>query len=287
MVDIATIEKDIDIRIEKHKYPSSLYHYTSISTLYNILSHQEIWFGNTATMNDRKEIKYFVEMIKNELESEFSRKMPNALSKINIFFEEISKQIDESYPYAMCLSKLEDDAAQWERYADNANGACIIFNTKNLMKAFYEWDLLFCDVYYDTNIAKHEHYKILSDFFEKDELKDFDEKGLMDNIIACGYAHKHKSFRSEQEVRVINLWNNVPKEAKVEMECSSGVIKKFMKFNIKKRCDSVGLKFGDLFEGIVLGPRSAQNIDILKRFVEECGIDNLHGKISKSDSPLC
>ena len=61
---------------------------------------------------------------------------------------------------------------------------------------------------------------------------------------------------------------------------------KFLKFDMEMRCTEVGLTFGELFEGIVIGPKSAQDIGSLQSFVEEMGFTSLRGKISKSDCPL-
>lgn len=284
MNDIAFISNDVNKRINKHKYGNYLYHYTSIATLHNILKSKQFWLGNTATMNDKKEVKYFIELLQRAL----CENIPSdKLGKCDSFFQKVYARIDNEYPYAMCFSRLEDDAAQWERYADNAEGVCIIFNTKNIMCAFYEEYLLFGDVYYGFDIKQHQHYKILYDYFTTGKLNGFsNETGQIDNAIACGYSHKHRSFRSEQEIRAVTLWNHIPKHAIVETECVRGTIKKFLKFDMEMRCTEVGLTFGELFEGIVIGPKSAQDIGSLQSFVEEMGFTSLRGKISKSDCPL-
>lgn len=62
--------------------------------------------------------------------------------------------------------------------------------------------------------------------------------------------------------------------------------KKILKFDMEKRCTEVGLTFEDLFQGIVIGPKSAQDIGSLQSFVEEKGFSSLKVKISKSDCPL-
>lgn len=45
--------------------------------------------------------------------------------------------------------------------------------------------------------------------------------------------------------------------------------KKFLKFDMEKRCTEVDLTFEDLFEGIEIGAKSAQDIDSLQSFIEE------------------
>lgn len=280
---------DIDRRINEHKYGEYLYHYTSIPVLFNILNNKQFWFGNTATMNDKKEVKYFIELLKCELMKEMNDKamMGDALQKCEEFFDSAMSHIDKLYPYAMCLSKLDDDAAQWERYADDAKGVCIVFNARKLMRVFYEGTILFSNVYYTTSVKKHQHYKLLSDYFMNGNLIGFDnEKGLMENIIACGYAYKHKSFRSEQEVRVLNLWNRIPKHSTDATECVSGTIRRVLKIDMDKRCTDAGIRFCDLFEKLVIGPRSRQDIISLQKFVEDNGMSELKERIYKTDCPL-
>lgn len=118
-------------------------------------------------------------------------------------------------------------------------------------------------------------------------LKEFvEEKGLIDNAVACGYCHKHPGFKSEQEIRVISLWDNIPKHAEIETACSHNTIKKIMKVDMEKRCRDAELSFEDLFEGIVIGPKSSQDIKSLQLFIEERGINKIKNKIYKSDCPL-
>lgn len=278
------IDKDIDKRIQENKYNEHLYHYTSIAKLYSILKDKEFWFGDTETMNDKKEIKNFIELLQKALLDDISA---DKVSQCEEFFKRVFNRINSEYPYAMCFSELDDDAAQWERYADNAKGVCIVFNTKNIMRVFYEINIIFGRVRYDNNIRKLAHYKILHNYFNTGKLDECgDENGQMDNTIACGYFYKHRSFRSEKEIRVVNLWDLIPNHTSIEIECVQGVIKKFMKFNMVERCKEAGLDFKDLFEGIVIGPKSTQNINSLKAFVEEQGFDTLKNNISKSDCPL-
>ncbi len=108
MKDIDSINRDIDKRIGKHGYDSCLCHYTSIAALHSILKNKQFWLGNTATMNDRKEVKYFIELLRDALCDNIPA---DKLSQCNVFFQKVFDRIDNEYPYAMCFSRLEDDAA--------------------------------------------------------------------------------------------------------------------------------------------------------------------------------
>lgn len=288
MDKLEQMDKYIEEHIKKYNYKNYLYHYTSMPVLYNMFKNKEIWFGNTASMNDSKEVKYFIELLRDELRGDIQTKVSKErMNDFDNYFSRTLKRIDNEYPYAMCLSKLKDDAAQWERYGDNACGVCIVFNTKKLMRIFYDCHMLFGAVYYGGDIKQHEHYKILYNYFLTGKLEGFsDEIGQVDNIIACGYIHKHNSFESEQEVRAVNLWNHIPKYAKIETECISGIIKQVMKVDIEKCCKEVELTFDDVLAGIIVGPKSRQSIGSLRTFALECGFTKWVENISKSECPL-
>lgn len=56
-------------------------------------------------------------------------------------------------------------------------------------------------MYYDFNIKQYQYYKILYDYFSTGKLNEFsNETDQTNNAIACGYSHKHCSFRGEQEI---------------------------------------------------------------------------------------
>lgn len=273
----------IEKRIEENKYGDYLYHYTSTAVLYSMLKNKQFWFGNTATMNDRKEVKHFLNLLREALSFDIHA---DKVNQYNEYFEKAFAHANNEYPYAMCFSRLDDDAAQWERYADDGRGICIVFRTREMMRVVID-ELVFGNVYYDFDIRQHQHYKILHDYFSSGKLNEFSSvEGQMENVIVCGYFRKHRSFRSEQEIRVASLYGDPPKHTIVETECVGGVIKKYMKFNMEKRCEEFGLSFEDLFEEIVIGPKSAQDIGSLQTFIEEAGFKKLKNKVRKSDCPL-
>lgn len=136
MKDMTFIDEDIDKCIEEYQYSSSLYHYTSIATLHSILKNKQFWLGNTATMNDSKEIKYFIESLRDKLRDNISA---DKLGQCNEFFEKVFNRIKNEYPYAMCFSRLEDDAAQWERYADMQKGFVLFLIPRTLCVLFMKY----------------------------------------------------------------------------------------------------------------------------------------------------
>lgn len=271
--------------MEKNNIAELLYHYTSFASLYGIMKNKEIWYGNTATMNDKSEVIGFINRLNKALEEELSSEHQE---KRETFFTKMCDRLTGEYPFALCFSRLKDNAAQWERYADNARGVCITFNAERFISLIFHNFLGFGNVFYDYNIKEHEHFKIVKHYLCTDELISgfWNEKGLMDNILACGYSFKHESFKTEEEVRSSTFWNNTPPHSKVEFVSMNGRIKKVLKLNLKELCSEECVEFEDLFEEVTIAPRSGQNKYELVSFLESVGLEKLAGNVKKSECPL-
>jgi len=97
------------------------FHYTSIKSLFSIISNQELWFSNLKNSNDPNELyltcedynQYFSNMEVNPY-----HQTPTILDKSKVM----------GCPYGVSFTTLEDDLSQWERYGDNKTGVCIAFD---------------------------------------------------------------------------------------------------------------------------------------------------------------
>lgn len=281
--------KTRDIRVksfmENNNISDRLYHYTSFASLYGIMKNKEVWYGNTATMNDKSEVIGFINRINKALEEELSSEYQE---KRETFFTKMCDRLTGEYPFALCFSCLKDNAAQWERYADNARGVCITFNAERFVSLIFHNSLGFGNVHYDYNIKEHEHFKIVKHYLSTNEfIGGFgDEKGLMDNILACGYFHKHESFNTEEEVRSSTFWNNTPPHSNVEFVSMNGRIKKVLKLSLEELCSQECVEFEDLFGEVTIAPRSEQNEYELVSFLKSVGLEKLAGNVKKSECPL-
>lgn len=281
--DIETRDRVIKSRINKYEYGPHLYHYTSFASLYGILRKQELWLGSTASMNDALEIRDFIWRMRDALIQDLPSEKHFHCKRL---FKEMDVRLDSEYPFAICFSDLEDNAAQWERYASDAQGVCIVFNTPCFMKLIY-YQMPFNKVFYEYDIREHEHYKTLYRCFTTGERTDFpSEEGLIDNILACGYVHKHRSFITENESRAITLWGRTPPNSDVCYELINGQIRRVLKLHLEKMCEDQHIEFEQLIDKIVIGPRSKQNEYELREFVKQCHFSNLADRISTSQCPL-
>ena len=90
------IQMDNGIKKYEEKFGNRLYHYTSLNAFLCMMRTREIWMSSTGSMNDRKEIIYFIELLEKELKS-YCRQD---------FFEKVYNQIPFSYKYAFILLLL-------------------------------------------------------------------------------------------------------------------------------------------------------------------------------------
>ena len=251
------------------------------------MTNKELWLGNTATMNDKNELVGFINNLKNAIYEDLGD--DNSRKHCEDFFNRLNQRLKNEYPFATCFSKLEDDAAQWERYADNAKGVCIVFDTKHLFALFMsQMYTMFNEVFYTCNPREHAFYHILTSILKSEEIRnDFkSEKSLMDNMLAVAVLHKHKGFINECEIRLATLWAKCPNCSKVDFVLLNGVIRKVMKVNIGELCDKEEIQFEDLFSKIIIGPRSSQNELELREFLISCGYNKMAEKVERSNCPL-
>ena len=294
IIDYAKTIFAIETEKEASSFAPRLFHYTSIDALYSILSNGELWLGNTESANDISEMRWFLSRFEREGERVFDSKANKLFQSLYkkqlepiIGFSESTK-VEPLYPYVMCFSQNEDDAAQWERYAANATGVCLVFNTKNMFKMFLESNILVAPVRYVKDIDEAESFRALQRMLQTDEYLNYHSvEDIIEDIYIDAATYKDTSFRSEAEIRAVAIedaYNTYPNS--IKYYCNKKAIKRCFVLNFLKACETAHLQPQDVLEGIVLGPRTSQNARVLGAFCKNCGYTKLAGKIQQSNCPL-
>lgn len=261
----------------------SIYHYTSSYVLFNIMNTNELWLGNTANMNDKSELSNFIDLIEKELRSKHNDKQ----KEIDNIFYEIRDRLKKEYPFVLCFSKDIDDAAQWERYGDHAQGICVEFDTYLLTKYIYKAGFLsITNIFYDDNVKNHAYTKCFSNYLDNKPYEFENLKGLIDNLLLGSAGHKHKSFKSENECRLYTFYETETEHSKTEYKIFNSNIKKVLVLDLNKIDNFSDIKFYDTISKIIVGPKSTQNINDLKDFIKDKGYPDLSEKIVLSECPL-
>lgn len=268
--------------IAVEKYGKTLWHYTDFVALNGILNEKEIWFGSTVNMNDKEEVSGFICDLKKEVFLQISCENKE---KANTVFDKIEKRMRLEYPFAFCVSRARNDAAQWERYADNGHGVAIVFNTEKIFSLIFYNHFIMNEEYYGYNAKQHEIKKLLVDYIQNGKMDAFsDLDGLIDNLLLCALIHKHESFAPEQEVRICPYF---VKDNDSHLQYKIGnTIKKVYVLKLKELCREENIEFEDLIEAVVIGPKSQQNIEDFKWYCKKIGLLKIADRIFKSDCPL-
>lgn len=264
------------------KYGDTLWHYTDINGLNGILHQKEIWFGSAANMNDKDELSGFIDDLKKEVLAHVYKKN---LIRAESIFKRINQRMKLEYPFLFCVSRAKNDAAQWERYANNGQGVAIVFNTEALVKLTFYNQFIMNEEYYGYNAKQHEMCNLLVDYIQKDEMVGFsDLEGLIDNLLLCAMVHKHESFAAEQEIRIAPYF---VKDDDLHIQYKiMGTIKRVYVLKLDELCKKEGIDFEDLIEAVVIGPKSQQNIEDLKWYCNQIGHSKIADKIYISNCPL-
>lgn len=261
----------------------AIYHYCSLNALDGILKNKELWLGNTIQMNDTEEELYLINDLNKKLKEDLSEDL---YCKCDAFFYRVINELNREYPYAMCFSTLADDASMWERYADDATGIRIAFDTRKMILLFCNGTTDLKSVYYDFDMRQHELYNTVQHYIREDKLSCFlNERDLIDNILACATSHKNQGFKSENECRITTFWGHFL-AGEPEFVMNNGVVKRVIKVNLYALCEKNNVNFEDLFSDILIDPRSKQNITVLKEYIKYFGYSNLAEKVYKSKCTL-
>ena len=223
-----TIQRNISI------YGENLYHYTSLQSAISILRSKELWARRCTAMNDALEFSLFLNLLKD--------KFGTKKIKCNIEdFEEF-----DNIPYVFCLSKRFDDAAQWERYADRGRGVCLIFDVEELTEEEWNQSFTIQQVKYIKDIEDIKDNELYQDIATNKWIQD-----LEGEIVKRAIIYKHIGFESEQEIRLV--FSKGTNEDKVDFWGDVIQQRKSCRFN------------GKIIKGIIIGPRSTQSIEELKK----------------------
>ena len=274
-----------------------LYHYTSMESLYSITKSNSILLSNIQDMNDFSECKLFFDILIKNLR----KKSICSDETINYVTDLFIIKLNDVFTFS--FSTEDDDAAQWQRYADNGKGVCLVTRIPNILC----WqnlnnihpNLLYPVEYIDRdekleNIISYEILDYASYFCSKANLinnpSDFVPNLSLNPMIVDCCKIKELSFRNEKEFRII-----VYKDPTQIQTCNYPKRYIFNKSNFirtKLEFSKVFLPIRDqqenynhcLFTEVILGPKSKADPKVVQDYLRnERGLDVT---VSKSNSAL-
>ena len=170
-----------------------LYHYTDFIGLDGILTKEGIRLCDIQSMNDKKEMEYFLLRLEDSIKLRFEKNgYEDKIKEVQDIFVNQKNKREQCTAFAACFSELRDDAAQWERYGKNGQGVSIGFNESKLREITNKRARL-QPVYYEADVSNHEFVNLFEEIFSYGlPRKGFETiDGLFDNIYECTMAFKH------------------------------------------------------------------------------------------------
>lgn len=257
--------------------PNKLYHYCSFESFSNILLNRKIWLTPLSNMNDKKEITWFLELLKKQILSSHKNK-----HQIQLYFmlqEIIKLNLDDAY--ASCYTTLCDDFGKWELYGDNQKGICFEINPKILpitrdlpLKVADGEQILNSCAFLKVNYNHQQQQDAISNVLNS-LAKDNKVYEYANYLSKVAYFCKRKNFKTEREWRILY-------SPKVKLE-NNREITDFNNFTISsikthKKNDTIIKHFEiPLLNGfitkIIIGSNSQINIEDVNNLIVKSGLD--------------
>lgn len=112
------------------------------------------------------------------------------------------------------------------------------------------------------------------------------EEELIRQLIYAGNLHKHKSFKNEHEIRITTMDNKSPYGTEYALKEIGNVVKKVYILKPDIMGNSKGTSLEKIIDEVIVGPRSQQNINILRQYIYSNGLYDLADRITMSECPL-
>ena len=194
--------------------PSTLYHYTSLETLFAIINNinnddpNNVYFTLRAThasfLNDDTEGKL----------------LPNVLHDLGVTDSTLLiLQSLQGYPFVCSLSELDDNLNMWRCYANDGKGVAIGLN-------YYELKSILNDKLTKIEYASHDELKkrLISGGIK--QMLHAEDKLPLSRLLYEALSYKHPSFSAEKE------WRIARHSLEQGFVVSNGFIKPYIEFRI-------------------------------------------------------
>jgi len=190
-----------------------LFHYTSFDAFLGIIRNRTIWASSMSLLNDEKEYRYTVELLKPHMEKLLQKHQNKVL------IEQVRRLIENSEggpTYVTSFSENPDLLSQWRAYC--RNGGCSIGFEKNGIREITErsgLNLVKC------NYSLDEQKRMVTEFVDQlssmislkeDSIKDrnqalkFYGDYVYNQINMLANKIKHPAFEEEQEWRFVKTF---------------------------------------------------------------------------------
>lgn len=254
-----------------NKSEKILYHYTSLEGLLGIIKDKAIWATNILYLNDASELKYSIDLLKEELIQYGKLHLKNRIididSKIeHIFYEivmeNIANLIPKTAPFSFFIcsfSEEKDLLSQWRGYCPKGIGFSLGFKFSKLRESAKPFRFEPCIYEEEKQISEIRNIiKITSSQFateiEPNWKEAWDLKGkqlaadLILKFMELAPTFKHPKFKEEKEWRIIASLQTKKSTELIKFRPGQSMIVPYIELPIPKEVENL------VINHIVVGP---------------------------------
>lgn len=250
------------------KPQSTLYHYTSIGSLMDIVESKVLWASHIYYLNDSAEIVFASRLLKNLVDKRISKAL---LREEKEFLEQFHSWLETfiTTPYHIFVFSLSEKGnllSQWRSYTPHEKGVSIAFTPNFLTRKVQDQNLRIAKCLYErdeqeTLMSELLNRMLITSSREKEEIKTSSFHVYMDkfrsDILKVFALIKDPAFKEECEWRIISQY--YPKYTVPEIKFREGASMLVPYIEIK-----IGNKGTSelLFEQIIIGPTQHNNLSM-------------------------
>jgi hypothetical protein len=246
-----------------NEHEDFLYHYTSHSTLYNMVESGVVWASNAYYMNDLNEVKYafdmFTHIVLNNIHTRRNKNLKYLLREIPEWVDDLL--ISPFNVFCFSLSEHGNLLSQWRAYTPHGTGVSIGLRKSDIKKYAEDNSLLFFKCCYDKKEQEllmqkvfdqivrsfRREFKAQKNEITYNEAIDFLEK-FKSRLVREAIKIKDPAFYEECEWRLVSILNE-DSDVKINFRPGKTTLIPFVEFELKKfREDNW------LFDHVYVGP---------------------------------
>lgn len=206
--------------------PSVVYHYTNAAGLLGILKGKSVFATDKHFLNDKMEVRYGIESANRTMKAQAQKDSVDMRTSelLNSTCTYIERSSDERH-FIFSMSERRDDLSQWRGYAGDGQGFSVGIDARRIQSSSVGPSGIFAfnRISYSTMQFGNLIRTMSKDFSESmidnnDDIKD-SAQNLSAAIDAAASFHKHASFRSEREWRIVS-WLGSGEFNKVKLRSS-------------------------------------------------------------------
>ncbi|MFZ1933213.1 MAG: DUF2971 domain-containing protein [Thermoguttaceae bacterium] len=273
-----------------------IYHYCPSDAFFKIIETQVLWLRDLFSTNDKEEHRWLRKIATDVIKEECERPSGE--------YDDATMKLLQNTPidctetgdiYLACFSKLRDSIGQWRAYADDGHGVAIGFSRKYLNAKQEQMDKVVLEVF-DVKYELGEQEKLVRDAIGKGldayrravrALPESESRTCQSVWRNRFYGRlwefapgcKHRSFREEQEVRVVDFPScDEDHELICGRRSSRSAVAKYYELPISPT------EIQPIKE-IMLGPQNTSHPSDVEEFVADHGYKIPHDDFTTSDVP--